>query len=307
MDPLTLSAIIAGGSALAGTGIQAGATGQMNRKSRKFAEHMYNRQFADNLRLWEMQNAYNHPKAAKQRLRDAGLNPALLYGGSASGAAGVASSIDAPSALRPDFNVPDFSGIGNAGNAIANRVLLKYEKDIKVATVQNMDKQNQLLDQQIKLAAAETRRKEFDLALDIETRPTSVASRETQLEKLRADLRFTLDSNDRAEIQNAVSVSEAVERILTARVGREYTNSLMKSEKLKRDLMRAELRLKKEGLSFSDPLWIRALYREITDLMPSVRSAAQNVVDLVNSPVGRALRPRYTPKNTGMHGAGGKW
>ena len=30
--------------------------------------------------FWNMQNAYNTPKAQMQRLKDAGLNPALMYG-----------------------------------------------------------------------------------------------------------------------------------------------------------------------------------------------------------------------------------
>lgn len=278
LDPLTLSAIIAGGSALAGTGANAVATGQMNRKSRQFSEKMYNRQFADNLRFWEMQNAYNHPKAAKERLKEAGLNPALLYGGSAAGAAGVASSVSAPSVVKPDFDIPNFSGIGDAGRGISSAIMARYDVAIKEKQAENLDKQNDLLLQQIKLAQVETNRKQFDLDLDSETRPTSVASREAQLRKLNADLAFTLDSNDRANIQNAVSVSEAVERILTARIGRDYTASLLKSESLKRRLMESDLDLRSKGISYSDPLWTRLLAKYVEELLPDVHDAAQSVV-----------------------------
>lgn len=309
IDPLTLSAIIAGGSALAGTGASAVSTGSQNRKSRKFTREMYQRQFDDNLRLWNMQNAYNHPKAARARLVEAGLNPALLYGGSAAGAAGVAPSIDAPSPIKPDFNSPDFSGIGEAGRGISSAIMARYNRDIQVATVKNMEKQNELLEQQIKLAQVETNRKQFDLDLDSETRPTSVASREAQLRKLNADLQFTLDSNDRANIQNVVSVSEAVERILTARIGRTYTQELIENAKVQRSLMQADLKLRKEGLSYSDPLWMRVLYREIEGLLPEIRSAASNLVDFISRPAPTLFNPnrRYTKRNTGAGGAGGKW
>lgn len=50
--------------------------------------------------FWNMQNAYNHPRAQMQRLQEAGLNPNLIYGDSVSGATGHADSVGTPS--RPD-------------------------------------------------------------------------------------------------------------------------------------------------------------------------------------------------------------
>ena len=37
--------------------------------------------YAQNVALWNMQNAYNDPSAQMQRLQNAGLNPNLVYGG----------------------------------------------------------------------------------------------------------------------------------------------------------------------------------------------------------------------------------
>jgi hypothetical protein len=56
-----------------------------------------------NIKFWQMQNAYNTPKQQMQRLKDAGLNPALIYGTSAN--TGVAGSV-APSKPAP-YNVKD--------------------------------------------------------------------------------------------------------------------------------------------------------------------------------------------------------
>lgn len=56
-----------------------------------------------NIKFWQMQNAYNTPKQQMQRLKDAGLNPALIYGTSAN--TGVAGSV-APSRPAP-YNVKD--------------------------------------------------------------------------------------------------------------------------------------------------------------------------------------------------------
>ncbi len=59
-------------------------------------QNLANRQ---NVEFWNMQNKYNTPKAQMGRLKDAGLNPNLIYG-SGSANTGVAGSI-APSKAAP--------------------------------------------------------------------------------------------------------------------------------------------------------------------------------------------------------------
>jgi hypothetical protein len=54
-----------------------------------------------NIKFWEMQNAYNTPKQQMSRLKDAGLNPNLIYGSNAN--TGVAGSVS-PSKASP-YNV----------------------------------------------------------------------------------------------------------------------------------------------------------------------------------------------------------
>lgn len=55
----------------------------------KGAEYAHDQSLQD----WNRQNAYNHPQAQMERLKSAGLNPNLIYGDSASGAAGNAENI----------------------------------------------------------------------------------------------------------------------------------------------------------------------------------------------------------------------
>ena len=57
---------------------------------------------ANNIKFWEMQNAYNTPAQQMARLKKAGLNPALIYG-SGSTQTGVAGSIS-PSKAAP-YNI----------------------------------------------------------------------------------------------------------------------------------------------------------------------------------------------------------
>lgn len=78
-----VNAVAAGASAInpllgAGIGLigNLASSGMQNRANRK---------------LWEAQNAYNHPTKQMQRLQEAGLNPNLIYGSGAQSATGNAS------------------------------------------------------------------------------------------------------------------------------------------------------------------------------------------------------------------------
>ena len=46
------------------------------RSNKKLAQHSFNK----NVEMWKMQNAYNAPKQQMSRLKEAGLNPNLMYG-----------------------------------------------------------------------------------------------------------------------------------------------------------------------------------------------------------------------------------
>jgi hypothetical protein len=70
----------------------------------EMAKYNFDRQ----VEMWNMQNAYNDPKAEMRRLKEAGLNPQLMYGQGAE--ANRASSMTAPTAETADYNVrPGFN------------------------------------------------------------------------------------------------------------------------------------------------------------------------------------------------------
>lgn len=53
-----------------------GGTLLQNRSNKKLAQYSFNK----NLDMWEKQNEYNSPKNQMKRLKEAGLNPHLIYG-----------------------------------------------------------------------------------------------------------------------------------------------------------------------------------------------------------------------------------
>ena len=81
-DPITLgAAAVLGGGQLASQGINALVQSGMNKKTREWNEKMYGMQRQHALQDWQMQNAYNSPEQQMARLKAAGLNPHLIYGG----------------------------------------------------------------------------------------------------------------------------------------------------------------------------------------------------------------------------------
>ncbi len=89
MDP------ILGGSLLSTAGSLFG--NMIGNQGRRKAEARAN---AQNIKFWNMQNAYNTPSAQMQRFKDAGLNPNLIYG---KGTPGNAEQITG--AKAPDYEM----------------------------------------------------------------------------------------------------------------------------------------------------------------------------------------------------------
>lgn len=92
-------------NAVAGAAINAGAgiIGNLiaGRQSRKNLEM----QNAFNVEMWNAQNAYDHPAAQMERLREAGLNPNLVYGNGAVGnTSGPAPKSADTSQIKPYFD-----------------------------------------------------------------------------------------------------------------------------------------------------------------------------------------------------------
>lgn len=105
-----------------------------NERNREFAEYMYDRQYDNSIKVWNMQNKYDLPSAQKQRLIDAGLNPDLMYSG-----AGVSPSPNLHAAVAGSPSAGSLPGYGGVVDAF---------------------NQGRLLDAQIRNIDADTKQKE---------------------------------------------------------------------------------------------------------------------------------------------------
>lgn len=139
-------AAIQAGAQLTSQGINAYAAAKMSKKDRKFSEHMYERQYDDNLAMWNMQNEYNSPTSAMNRLKQAGLNPNLVYGATAPGNA--SSSPQSPSVMNMGpAHVPKID-IGQAAGSVMSTY---FDIQMKQAQIDNLKADNTIKKEQAAL------------------------------------------------------------------------------------------------------------------------------------------------------------
>jgi len=294
------AANMAAASQLAVTATNSLASATMNRNTRKWNEKQYDKQRADALADWTMQNEYNSPQAQMERLRKAGLNPNLVYG---NGATAQSESMPRQTDTKPwTPHAPqiDPQMVGD----IVNRY---YDVRIKEATYDNLRTQNTVLDNEAILKSAQTTAtlKQAGYtdaqiaALTQETQfrnslnPISLQAAEAGVNKTLADTKYTLNQDERAAAQNAVSLKEAAERILTMRAQRskvpaEINEIKARIKNLETDtrLKEADAMLKEKGVQPHDKIYMRWLAEWLNS--PSERipiTGADNTLKTITMPL----------------------
>lgn len=192
IDNLLGSAGGAAASNILDLGISSAIQGFNNRAQRKFAQKMYNRQRADALSDWTMQNEYNAPSAQMERLKAAKLNPNLIYGTGVQ-ASGLSGSVRAstPQSYKPEGIQ---STVGNAFSAYVDTKMKQTQMDTmrSVQEVNNARKAQIDADTVIKgaqkgLIDVTSAARAFKLGLDKSMVGITVDTASAQLDKLRAE------------------------------------------------------------------------------------------------------------------------
>lgn len=284
--PVPVGAIIGAAATIGSTAFNAGSAAKTNRQSRKFAVEQYQYQRADALSDYERQNAYNSPSAQMQRLREAGLNPNLMYGDAKGAEAAPVRSSQSPQ-WSPHAPQVDASTVGDQASKFYDVLKTNEETD-------NLRKQNTVLVQEAALKEAQrlnvnadtanklvtTDTGMFDLDLKNSLRQNQLDMRDAELKqknlenekianettKIRADTAFTLNQDERNASLNSSSLREAAERILTMRAQRAKTpaeireiNARIKNIEQDTRIKTADADLKNKGIQPHDPAWQRRL------------------------------------------------
>lgn len=289
MDPVTLAAL-AGASANAGGGIL-NSISQLftNRRNRQFSREMYSQTYNDNIDFWNKQNEYNSPSAQMERFKTAGLNPNLVFG---AGNPGNAGSIPTPDVQSAPARSPEF---GNALTGINGLSMLSAiaDLDIKQAQTDNLKEQANILREETQLKSLQKQSAEIDLGYKPGLMAVNMDAQRENLRKTRQEIDFSVNENARRAAQNAASVQEAAERMLSMQTNRKLTYEQIKNAPVQRQKDLAETRrinqsiqlmlkdgtakdfdndLRRQGLNPNDPTWTRLVARFLTDASGETRS-----------------------------------
>lgn len=284
LDPQTVATVTDGINQVASTI----STNDINRRTQRFAREQYDKQRKDNLADWEMQNAYNSPEAQMRRLKEAGLNPNLVYGNGAD----ATSSAPPRSAETGSWNpkAPEFDM-----NFGANHLAAYYDTQVKQAQIDNLKVQNtigtqQALHEAVKIqetvqrteglststAESKVRLKYADELAKISLNAAQVGVDKTNADiiKTQADTKFTTDSNKRANQQQPLLLSKlaadvANTKMSTAKTQEEITNTKAQLNNLLREgiLKDLEINVRERGGNPNDAYWEKKLQQTIEYLL----------------------------------------
>lgn len=141
MTPLVAASLVGAGSSILGGLLGSISNSSTNAANMKLAKYQYEK----NLEMWNLQNEYNSPVKQMERLKEAGLNPNLVYG---NGSVVGNTTSDAPS-----YNPPTLSSYQGWSGALDNAVRsVKTAHEMQLMQTQNDNAvaQTGLINSQIK-------------------------------------------------------------------------------------------------------------------------------------------------------------
>lgn len=265
MDLLGVGQAAAG---LISTGLNAGMQHWQNKQNRRFAESMFKWQNAESLANWNRQNEYNDPSAQMARLKKAGINPMMVYG---NGATTLAQPIQKASPTDYRGQAPQIQGVPEIlGQYVAN-VKMQQQTD-------NLKAQKELMEQQLKLQQQELENKklgfargqfelgkgQWELDRSKSLLPYQLQAAEYGNYKTLADINFTqnqqtlntkLANQSISKSLSDMAVNQA--RINHMNVDVSKIRAVIANLGIDTQLKGEDLNLKKKGLWWSDPKWMR--------------------------------------------------
>lgn len=272
MEPIsTTTALIGAGASLLGSGANALATGSMNKKTREYNTEMYERQKADNLSHWHLQNDYNSPTAQMERLRSAGLNPNLVYGNGT-----VANNATTPDTGTPASWNPKTPEIA----AMATNSIGAYQDvRLKQAQYDNLRAQNTVLTNDALLKASQTlesmekaSRAGFDNTLAYELRQNMVQLSNNSVMQSKESLDSQIYANRLEGRKQGMDFGSEVNTMLDNsyhgnRLNLEIQRAKaeIKNTEAGTRLRELETQLNEMGIQKNDPIYLRVLTRFLND------------------------------------------
>jgi hypothetical protein len=213
-----------------------------------------------NIDFFNMQNKYNTPKAQMNRLAEAGLNPALIYGSGSSGASGNAGTV---SPVRSPLVDP--AAGTNFMNDLYRFSLLEGQLDLQQQDI-NLKKA------QTYATVSQGAGNFFDLGVKREQRSFLVDAAEANLEKTLTETQYTLDKNQREWLLTGNTLRQGMSNVLLNMAKTAESKQTVKNLKAAESLLwkdgqlrQLDIEWRKNGFGPNDTLYTRIAGRILSN------------------------------------------
>lgn len=239
---------------------QAAFQRDMKRIDQDFQRETYARQRADALADFHSTAKYNSPEQQMNRLRQAGLNPNLVYGKGADNTAAMARGSQG--------NLGSSSGM--SGHINPRNI------GMEAMTGANVQAQTDNLYTQAALTKAQTDNINMDTQMKAEEIVRKQTSFPEEQNKLRSEIKnidanttFTIDKNDREKITQATDQALATQKIATER--QQVLESQMKVNRMKEENAKSEAERNNLAVEYNK---MQAEIRHIEELIKLTKNEA---------------------------------
>jgi hypothetical protein len=272
-----LEPLIMAGSTLLGQGINAASQSAMNKKTRQWNERMYATQRKHALQDWQMQNAYNSPEQQMARLKAAGLNPHLIYGG---GPGNVSQPVRSTDTKSWNPSAPQFDLGAAAKSALFTGVDLEL-KNIQRDRIQELTQvaRQQALNQASQTAknVQETAKSKFQLQQAESLQGYVAEAAKLGVKQQEANIQSTLTNTQRTtqQIVTEALMQQPNLKLALAEIDQRRANIAKTEEErynIRQDtrnkeragiLQQIEIDLREKGINPNDPVYMRVLGQAI--------------------------------------------
>lgn len=284
------------GAQLLGAGLSYGTDLASTRRQRKWQLADYERQKADAREFWDITNRYNSPEEQMNRLRQAGLNPNLVYGKGADVTAQALSGPTMDNAPRANFKL-DPNMIAQAKMMNQQLKFQSVQTDNVLADTANKETENALKQAQINQTnvqtaniAQNTATSEFQLQQSQELKDSVLQKAKLENQALDTKNVVTLGEFELAKIKSASDKARAIQdiaesksRVLMAKMQNARAeqlqpsvlekmqadirslNAIINNHNLDADIKRFEADMRRQGTSIHDNSIMRKLWMFLSE------------------------------------------
>lgn len=273
--PAWLAPLITGGASLIGGLINGGSQKATNEQEKQFALEMYERQKRDANDQWTKQNEYNSPQSQMSRLRDAGLNPNLVYGNGS--AVNTASPISTPQQPKWSPTAPRYGdGVNGATGALASY----FDVQMRQAQIDNLKTQNSVLQADQALKQSQRLNVDANTGLAANSLDFNKQSFFDRLLKLNYEKQFVGNNAIRTATDNEFNQANYFngnrQKMYDLNMAKTVEDLAIKkgitvSTSLKNQIQSLELELNKRGINKTDPIYMRIIGGLLNNVAPNFK------------------------------------